>query len=408
MNIKLLDASDIAKKLKQLINRHDEIYLAVAWGSNGPTAKRLLKNKNKFRSVTFGLTFFHTDPDFIKELVGTKNAFVADDVTSTFHPKIYYFQSNDTAEAIIGSSNFTAGGLNRNWEANVHIKGPKSASVFNQVRKCLENYAELQKPITKEIEESYRQQHDAAKSLKKIQNPILPGGGLLAGQLNSKLVRMNWSKYEKKVMTRSSDNYAARIGVLRQIQAMFAKARSFGALSSAERKAIAGTLGQEEAGEANLNQPWKWFGNMGPARAFANRVAENDHFLFEAVDSIPRFGEVTRTQYEVFLSKFQKAFKKFNNKGGGVATATRLLAMKRPDTFVCICNPNKIGLSRAAAFPLRGPSLENYWEWVIEPLQTSVWYTSPRPTDEFGDQADLWDFRAAMLDAIYYKPKKSS
>ena len=101
----------------------------------------------------------------------------------------------------------------------------------------------------------------------------------------------------------------------------------------------------------------------------------------------------------IFSQKFLRAFEG-SSRVGGVPTATRLLAMKRPDTFVCISNPNREGLSQALAFPKTTLKIDNYWERIIEPLRLSPWYTSPRPTDKY---AELWDGRAAMLDAIHYK-----
>lgn len=75
--------------------------------------------------------------------------------------------------------------------------------------------------------------------------------------------------------------------------------------------------------------------------------------------------------------------------------------MKRPDSFVCVSNPNKAGLANALALSRTTLDLDNYWERVIEPIRISPWYNAPRPS---GNDAELWDGRVAMLDAIYYNP----
>ena len=168
MDVELLDAPEVSKRLKRLIDKHDEIHVAVAWGYNGPVADRLLQNVHKFRSVTFGIAFCRTDPNLIDRLVGTKNAFIADGGSATFHPKLYYFRSGDIAEAIVGSSNFTAGGLSKNWEASLHVKGHVDAPIFAQVRVCLEAYRPLRKSVTAAMAKSYRLQFDAAKALSKL------------------------------------------------------------------------------------------------------------------------------------------------------------------------------------------------------------------------------------------------
>lgn len=46
-------------------------------------------------------------------------------------------------------------------------------------------------------------------------------------------------------------------------------------------------------------------------------------------------------------------------------------------------------------------TLENYWERVIEVIQASEWYNVEKPEDRNGP---LWECRAAMLDAILYRP----
>lgn len=399
MSVKLLNAKSVSKRLRSLIEKHAEIHIAVAWGYNGAIADCLLRNKHKFASVTFGLAFCQTDPNLIDRLIGVKNTFIADGGSRTFHPKLYYFRTGDVAEAIIGSSNFTAGGLDKNWEASVHVKGPWDASVFNQIRECLESYAVLRKPVTKQLATSYRLQFDAAKTQRKPKHPILPGAGLAADQLNSSLLKMSWGEYVKAVKASPYHNFDARLSLLRECQSMFASVSSFADLSGSQWKAIAGVIGSRQMREANLNDhDWGWFGSMKGAGDFANRVAEKDTSLARALDCIPRHGDVTFAQYTGFCQHFLRAFKN-SSRIGGVSTATRLLAMKRPDTFVCISNPNKTGLSDALAFPKSSLNLDNYWERVIEPIRISHWYTAPRPTDTY---AELWDGRVAMLDAIYY------
>ncbi|MBW0159491.1 phospholipase D family protein [Sedimentimonas flavescens] len=400
MSVKLLNAKAAAKRLEQLIEDHSEIHLAVAWGSNGHIADCLLRNQHKFSSVTFGLAFCQTDPDLVDRLVGVKNAFVADGGNKTFHPKVYYFQTGDVSEAIIGSSNFTAGGLDRNWEASVHIKGASSATIFNQVRECLGSYAGLRKAVTQHLAESYRLWFAAASTLKKARNPILPGSGLPANQFNSPLVKMRWDEYVRAAEASPHHNFDARLSLLRECQTMFASVKSFAGLTSSQWKAIAGVIGSNQRINEGLDgHDWAWFGSMKGMGDFANRISEQDAFLARAVDCIPRHGEVTKAQFEDFCGLFLQAFAQ-SSRIGGVPTATRLLAMKRPDTFVCVSKPNLAGLSSALAFPKSSLQLDNYWDRVVEPIRLSFWYNTPRPK---GKYAELWDGRAAMLDAIYYE-----
>ena len=73
--------------------------------------------------------------------------------------------------------------------------------------------------------------------------------------------------------------------------------------------------------------------------------------------------------------------------------------MKRPDVFVCVNNGNKASLAKALHFSPSTLSLENYWERVIEPIRLANWYNAPRLERP---DAEAWDCRAALLDAIHY------
>lgn len=137
---------------------------------------------------------------------------------------------------------------------------------------------------------------------------------------------------------------------------------------------------------------------MRGAGDFANRIAENDEALARAVDGIPRSGEVTHDRNERFCKAFAEAFAN-SDRTGGVATASRLLAMKRPDTFICISKPNRESAAEAMAFSRKNLRLEDYWEQVVEPIRNSQWFNSPKPD---GQDGELWEARAAMLDAIFY------
>jgi hypothetical protein len=45
---------------------------------------------------------------------------------------------------------------------------------------------------------------------------------------------------------------------------------------------------------------------------------------------------------------------------------------------------------------------DRYWDEIIERIMDSPWWNSPCPQSE--TDAIVWNGRAAMLDAIFYKP----
>lgn len=402
MVVKLLDAAGVERTLLRLVREHEEIYVAAAWGANGRIAENLFQHTGKFCFVTFGVAFCQTDPDLIDRLVGVDNAFISSVDTGTFHPKLYYFATGDEAEVIIGSSNFTSGGLGVNVEANVHIKGPRKSRVFRDIEAALEGYKKFSSPVSAKVAAMYRLQFEAAKRLKHPANPKLPGDGKRAEQFSSPIATMTWGEFSRFVKDDSQHSFEGRLSLLRDVRAMFARSSSFSDLSDHEWKAISGIIGEKQKEESNLNQhDWAWFGSMKGAGSFANRIKERDQYIVSALDNIPRHGNVEEHHFKEFCEEFSLAFSNAKRKGQ-IATATRLLAMKRPDAFICISNPNAIGVAEALAVGRHTIKLHNYWEKVIEPIRVSPWYNHPKPA---GTEGELWEGRVAMLDAIYYKPE---
>lgn len=401
MQISLLEARAVSRRLSALIVEHDRISIAVAWGGITPVAETLLANESKFESILLGLDFSASDPDLIDRFVDVPNAFVAKNRPGCFHPKIFYFQSRTTAEAIIGSANFTKGGLGSNLEASVHIKGAVDDPFFEQVRDQLERYRSLQLPITKQLAESYRRQFQAAGSTPRPKNPILPDEPKDWARVNAPLAIMSWKDFAKEARADIHHDFKKRMQLLRAIQQMFSKAPSLGDLSAAEWKGIAGALGDVEANATGLNGlDWGWFGSMGGAGTFAGLIGLQDPTLAVALDSVPKRGDITEAQFDHYAEVFNVAFSG-SSRTAGLAPATRLLAMKRPDFFVCVNGGNRVGLATALSFAPTTLSLENYWRRVIEPIHQAPWYNTPRPK---GRDMELWDSRVAMLDAIYYDP----
>jgi HKD family nuclease len=401
MQISLLNARALARKLVVLINKHERIAIAVAWGELTSVAEILLANTSKFDSILLGLDFSATDHQLIDRLVDVPNAFVAKPRPGCFHPKIFYFQSGPKAEAIVGSANFTNGGLGANLEASVHAQGNADNPFFKQVRERLASYSNLHLPITGPLAESYRRQAEAAGKAPRPKNPVLPSDRQAWERFTSPLATMSWKDFVKGARQNRHHDYKKRIKLMRKVQQTFARTGSFGDLSVAEWKGIAGVLGDDEAKNAALDDfDWGWFGSMRGAGTFAKLIGHKDIALANAIDAIPKRGVVTEAQFDAYVSAFTGAFMG-SSRTAGLPPATRLLAMKRPDVFVCVNRGNRAGLAKALSFAPTTIELSNYWKRVIEPIQQAPWYNTPRPTDR---DMELWDARVAMLDAVYYEP----
>jgi len=184
---------------------------------------------------------------------------------------------------------------------------------------------------------------------------------------------------------------------LKAARDLFRHYKRFAKIPIDGQKGIAGLIDSEDV-------PWGWFGNMKPARHFKSQVNKrNTHFSL-ALDAIPQKGPVTRVDYLRYVAEFKRAFARNDEGkriGHGIGTATRLLAMKRPDYFVCLDNPNNEGICETLGVSwIYHHQYERYWDDVIEPLLESAWWTTPRPPP--GLSRGIWNGRMAFLDALFY------
>ena len=399
MKISVLDATCLKKTLLRLIAKHEQIYMAVAWAHSGPVADKLIENKHKFKSVTIGLDFCASDPDFVDALREVPNAYVFKKSGACFHPKIYLFRTGQNAEAIVGSANFTAGGLGSNIEACLHVSCEGGEAVISELVTTLDSYARYRQPVTKQLADAYRRQVQIAASSPRPPSPVLPSEITDFQRIDSKLLKMDWPAYIRKVKRDPNHIFEIRMRFLRYVQTLFARKQSFTGLTTPEWKAVGGIVHPDAVAGSGLEKHQiGWFGSMQGSGSFTNLIVNRDKRIARAVDSIPPRGSVSRSDYDKFCDLFIAAFAG-SARTGRYPTATRLLAMKRPDVFVCVNNGNKSGLAEALHFSPSTLALENYWERVIEPVKMARWYNSTRP---IGIEAEVWDCRVALLDTIFF------
>jgi hypothetical protein len=211
------------------------------------------------------------------------------------------------------------------------------------------------------------------------------------------LLNCSWTEFLEQVRRDRHHGLERRLKVLAAAKALFARYASFKDMPREDRQGLAGFLESEEL-------PWGWFGSMRGAGVFKNLVNERPLAFSKALDCIPPNGIVRREDYLAFIQRYLSAFPK---KGGdptrhGLGMATRLLAMKRPDYFVCFDSANKAGLSNAFGLVMSHHDYEAYWDAIIERILEAKRWNAPRPNGS--DASGVWDGRAAFLDAIYYEP----
>lgn len=400
--------SDLTRQFKRLIRDHKAIYWATAWAGVGsePFAA-LVRAEHKIRRLIVGVHFYQTHPDFIDTFRTNTHVRFIKQPDGTFHPKLYLFYDNaDSWELLIGSGNFTSEAFTVNTEAAVLVtsEDPKSGALLKQAQKVLQRSWDLAHPFGKRELDAYRtmwKNHRAQLNSLSGRYHARRHETRKEGQRASRVARpiveapvavMPWVTFMQKVRKERFHSLRKRLAMLDQVQRWLAKATHFSALSVQQRKFIAGLPNTLNTDEISAG----WFGSMKGAGKFNHRITGNDANISQALDAVPFHGEVTRSDYDAFVRHFSRSFS-----GIWVAPATRLLAMKRPDTFVCLNSKNRPNLCREFGIRQSGMGYERYWDEVVERIRDSEWWLHPEP--KTSDEQRVRDARAAFLDSLYYE-----
>jgi hypothetical protein len=394
----LSTSASLETAFQRLIARHKKLSFAVAWAShNFPGYEGLLKHKRKIQQGIVGIHFYQTHPSFIAYFLSHKRVKFFKDSSELFHPKFYLFETSAKDwSCLIGSANFTAAAFGKNIEACLLFNASDDPS--GTTKRSLDETLARYWKTAGHFEPDELKQYRALWKLFRQRRKSMAGdfndgrGGELP--LLTPLLKMPWSTYYRRVLADRHHGIDQRIAVLKEARRLFDTKGSLSRMSRPERQGIGGFAPERDV-------PWGWFGSMRGAIVFMKHMNAGNPRLSRALDAIPMRGEVRRDQYIQFIDAYVGAYP--GGRWHGLATATRLLAMKRPDYFVCFNSANRSELCKAFGIKLGHHDYERYWDSVVERILISAWWMSPRPT---GLRASaIWDGRAAFLDSICYKPK---
>lgn len=379
--------------LLKLINKYDNIYISVAWASAKTEVFNLLiKNIKKLKSTTIGTHFYQTDPDFLDAFIDSDSVRFITQPNGTFHPKVYFFCSAGEWEAIIGSANMTAGAMKNNEEISIHISSSDNGdvSVKEDILERIKYYFQNASSVSNEDAQAYRRIW--AKQNRKLDRLSGAYGKAPSSKspIKSKIMCMDWGKYSSLVQKDPYHGIEKRLELLNSIRNEFNKYGEYKDMPIGVRKTVAGLPN-------NQYENWAWFGSMKGAGVFHSNINNNNEFISDALQNIGLNQNISKSDYLNFIECFIKAFP---NGRHGIGTASRLLAMKRPDIFVCIDDKNKKEMCNDFGITVSGMSYERYWDELICRIQDSVWWQSEAPEKRI--EHSIWKGRAALLDCIFY------
>lgn len=377
---------------KGLCSKYNHYMWSVAWAGDPhgfDLAQSLYKNAKKIDKIVIGLHFYQTSPAFIEKFINNKDVKFYMQSDGTFHAKVYlFYNTSDDWCAIVGSSNFTISGFYNNEEANIIIDNNDKGVTFNELHSFVSNlwdnadYFTQEQLITYRHTQSYQQRKQ--KSLGHFQQQK---------NVPSILEVMTWEEYFGNISTSDIANYECRLQMLEKAHAYFSTGKSFDNLAPDVKKALAGFIVDlDETTGTGID--WRMFGSMKGAGTFKHAINENIK-IGKALDKIPLKGAVTKEQFE----KYCEVFKDWKNP---IACATRLLAIKRPDLFLCVNSKNKKELGRLLNIKESHFTLDKYWDEILTPIYNSIWFKEVlSQPNKF--ERDVKRFQVAMLDSISYR-----
>lgn len=409
MKMKFIEGGKaLADKLAKLADEHQHISFAVAWASLSDKTQAIF-NKNKIEKAVIGTHFYQTDPEVLKAFIECDKCRFVFESSGVFHPKVYLFwtESSKKWDLLIGSANLTNAALKNNTELLLHVSYEYGADSFHKnAEKIISEYENradsFRKNAEKMISQYYgkgetvtRKKADWYESMYKSKRQILARvSGEYKGKdlADTEMMPMSWDDFLKEVKT--DKHFEARLKLLDFAKKEFANAESFFAIDDEARKIIAGI---DERGEL--------FGNMEGAGRYVKAINANNKVISKALDCIPEKGDVIYEHYASYIEMLKKTLPE-GGKGWGISAKTRLLALKRPDQFVCVNGENDLELCQGFGIkPLRNND-NRYWNDLICRIRDSAWWNSDIPQGL--EQRRVWHGRVAMLDAIFYNRQKKS
>lgn len=398
----LLSAKEIGDCLISLMD-FKEYHWAVAWaGQPNRLFNRLKGNRQRIKELVVGTHFHQTSPAFIEEFRAHPQVRFILQPVGVFHPKIYLFRTTQRWAAVVGSANFTDAAFTQNEEAAVLLSSAHGDpdEAFQKLLELVGKFWRQAQPVSIEELDRYKILH------KRWKESALIFGGQRQRQagrrpnnpLNNKLLPLSWRKFVERVRKEGGHEFERRLAVLHAARGEFEKCPTFAQMPLDIRRGIAGF---------NPRTPpdWLYFGSMKGAGRFKNLVREYPAGISRALDCIPLEGVITHDSYMEFCRKFYEGFpvKAGRRRGAGVAVASRLLAMKRPDTFICYDTKNRARLKAMLGLNsnLATQDFDRYWEEVVLRIQATEWWRARPPSDP--DERNIWDNRAAFLDSLCYE-----
>jgi HKD family nuclease len=400
----LADADKLRLRFTKLLATAETIDIAVAWAGNPRTGVQSLlwKARRKVRRLVVGCTLFNTHPAFLERWQNHARFRVVLDTGEVFHPKLYLFRGRHRIHLLVGSSNLTDGGFEKNREANVLLQasGERAGPVAAGADYINARYVQASIPRGPQWEKwlaSYRSSwkskpRPGAKPPAKARGKK---GPRVSGRQLEDLEILSFADYFRRLRKgnrATATPLSAWLDFLEDVRKRWAAAGwALRQMPIQGRRLIAGEHHADAEG-AGL------FGFMGLGH-FLHAAIHDPLDIDRALREIPRKGDVRDSHWAAFRRAYSRAFPK-----AAVGSASRLLSLWRPDVFFSANDGSipevapRLGLPQAALRDWAG-----YWEatkWIAQRPWARTGVRKTRLAER------CWRGRVALLDVLMYRPAR--
>jgi hypothetical protein len=390
------DAEEASDELAELFSWAETVDMAYAWATSreGKADHWGRIDLRKLRKVVVGTHFAQTEPWLLKRLHAHASRHpectfrIVVRGGGTFHPKLVVGSKGEKVRVLMGSSNLTEGGFGLNTELNVLLQLEASSVHVRAFDDFLDQCMGKGEPLDLGWLEAYEQDY---------RNRPRQNGWVHEARWHFETIDdldLDWDSYVKALLSQERRPLAP--GVLLSLfdpeRSYFAELDRMAPVVT-ERPMFQDWSETERMSALGLKPASGYLGRMKRASMAIHLIRTQPEVVGRFLDEIPRSGPIP---VDVFMRVTDGLM---DIPDIGIGVATRLLTAIRPDLFLPVNNASQDEVTRLLGMQVKQP--KHYFQ-LMDRVWATPWFRSPRPMDK--QQARLWDNRAALLDALLYRP----
>ena len=399
---KLLD------QFKELLRECHAADIAVAWATPCPAVDALRSfcaDGGELRIVV-GVDSHVTEPSTLWDLHEFAQLRIAKSpgAGGIFHPKFYCFRGASRNRLWVGSANLTRRGFGANIELMLEGTLQKDADKwFDRLWRSLEaNPIKRLKAYERDRKRKPAEEPGPTSRVRSQRSNTV-------GEVEWLDASWTWDDFVYNLWSKNDQMLAARAvnaeGKPEEPWSVFGNDKSYLATISVGRPITRlsswRNLDFRQQDILLGRAPWGALGTLGPAgkaiRIIVSRARED---VKVREDILRHLYAATRADTDVIRAGVDAAKGIRAHYGVAEGVATRLLALARPDCFVSVNKASRDGLAACSELPPTTLGKQRYRD-LLEWVHDSTWYKSPQPEDPL--QREIWDCRAALIDAFVYE-----